>query len=214
MNDSSRFGASIGFLDFLFNIVLTFMVIAVLLLFITRIEASKPSVETKNELIITVQWNDGTDDDIDLWIQDPGGKTIGFLNKEEPGMHLQRDDTGRANKRIIQTDGSEVEIPTNNEVVNISTLVPGQYNVNLHLFRADSSLPKGTPLHATVKLVRINPYQEIGPFMIEFDRAKEGSEVTVLNFKAGVQGEPLVISHLPVSFVSERIRAAKQTSGN
>ncbi len=213
--DNSRFGSTIGFLDFLFNLVLTFIVIAVLLLLIVRTESSKPAVESKNEFVITVQWNDGTNDDVDVWVQDPNGRVISYLNKEEPGMHLQRDDVGRANKKVKLPDGTEREEPTNIEVVNITSWVPGQYNVNLHLYRPDTSPQlSDVPLLVTVKLTKINPYYEAQPVTTVFHRrTQHGAEITALNFQVGQRGELLGITQLPVMFALES-KAARPQLGN
>lgn len=208
--DKSRHSSTIAFLDFVFNLVLAFVMLVILLLFVVKAENAKPAPENKNEFIITVHWDDGTDDDVDTWVKDPTGKVISFQNKEVPGMHLQRDDIGRANKRVASADGIVVEEPKNMEVVNITSWIPGTYIVNLHLYRANrvnlAEVLQGTAVGegevtVEVKLMKVNPYGEAAKVQVKLDRAIFSQEKTAFSFTVNEKGEVTDVNSLPVSFV-------------
>ena len=202
--DKSRHSSFMAMLDFLFNLVLAFCTLVILLLLVVKTESSKPGVENKNEFILTVQWDDNTNDDVDTWVMDPLGRVISFKNREQPGMFLQRDDVGRANKMVQSQLGAETTIPskenpTNIEVVNFTSWLPGQYNVNLHLYRPD--LYRQGNISVRVKLIKVNPFSEPAVLTIEIPRAEAGKQITALNFHVDEKGQIKSITRLPIDFV-------------
>ena len=48
----------------------------------------------KAEYIITVDWDDSLEDDVDLWVRDPNGEIVSYLQKDAGWLHLDRDDRG------------------------------------------------------------------------------------------------------------------------
>ena len=74
------------------------------------------------------------DSDVDLWVQAPGDLPVGYSNKGGAVFNLLRDDLGH------QLDLSGL----NYESSYARGIVPGEYTVNLHLYRnraADSDVP-------------------------------------------------------------------------
>lgn len=208
--DKSRHSSTIAFLDFVFNLVLAFVTLVILLLLIIKAESAKPTPENKNEFIITVQWDDGTNDDVDTWVRDPNGEIISFQRREVPGMHLQRDDVGRANKKVTTPDGLIVEDPRNIEIVNINKWIAGTYTVNLHLYRPHgmtiAELHANKPsnpgeIHVDVKLIKINPYGEAAKAKLVLDRAIIGQEKTAFNFTVDAEGKVTSVNNLPIEIV-------------
>lgn len=208
--DKSRHSSTIAFLDFVFNLVLAFVMLVVLLLLIIKAENAKPTPENKNEFIITARWDDGTDDDVDTWVKDPTGEVISFQRREVPGMHLQRDDVGRANKTVVTAEGVSVEEPKNMEVVNITNWIPGTYIVNLHLYRANkvnlADAVQGTAVGegevtVEVKLIKVNPFGEAAKVQVKLNRSIFSQEKTAFSFTVNGKGEVTDVNTLPVSFV-------------
>jgi hypothetical protein len=76
-------------------------------------------------LIIEAQWPDQLDADVDLWVQAPGDKPVGYSNKSGRVFNLLRDDLGKAQD---MTD-------FNYEVAYSRGTPAGEYVVNLHMYR-------------------------------------------------------------------------------
>ena len=53
--------------------------------------AKKGIIDPKAEYLITVTWPDNNPDDIDTWVEDPGGNKVWFRAREAGLMHLDRD---------------------------------------------------------------------------------------------------------------------------
>lgn len=205
MKDRSRYGSSIAFLDFLFNLVLTFVVITILLIVIMKKETSKPSIENKNEFVIIADWDDNTSDDVDVWLRDPSGRIVGFPLKEQPGAYLQRDDVGVLGEVLQLPDGSSTVVNRNTETINITAWQPGTYTVNIHFYKPDFK-PEyaGTEVTVTVRVMKVNPFQELAPAVIKLNRSSDvGMEVTALNFTLDEKGNVQSVDRLQNTFVSE-----------
>lgn len=144
------------FTDLLFNSLLAFTFLFLVAIMFLNPPAKQGIIDPKAEVIITMQWPDNTDDDIDLWVEDPKGRIVWFKNTEAGLMHLDRDDRGMANDMIL-VDGETIANPLNQEVVTIRGTSPGEYVVNTHYFYAASDLP----VDVEVKVVRVNPKLEV-----------------------------------------------------
>ena len=128
-----RYSSFDPFTDLLFNILLGFtFLFFITMLFINPI-TKLGNVNMKAEYIITVDWKDSLPDDIDLWVKDPNGEIVSYLKKDAGWLHLDRDDRGVVNDKII-IDGKEVIYPINREVVTLRGIIPGEYVVNLYLY--------------------------------------------------------------------------------
>jgi hypothetical protein len=88
-------------------------------------------------VIVEVRWPDEIDADVDLWVQAPGDIPVGYSNKGGAVFNLLRDDLG---KRADVTG-------LNYETSYSRGILPGEYAVNLHLYRNPS---KAYPVPATV----------------------------------------------------------------
>jgi len=109
-------------------------------------------VTFKAEFIISVIWPERRPDDVDLWVEDPNGEIVSFLQKDAGWLHLDRDDRGEINDTII-VDGQELVYPINQEVVTIRGIIPGEYTVNLYYYTA----AQPGPVEALVKVEKVNP---------------------------------------------------------
>jgi hypothetical protein len=195
--NNNRHGSNIAFIDLLFNFLLVFVLLFVILFAVIKSETTVPqsAVEDKNEFIITVTWDDGTADDVDVWVQNPSQNVISFRNKQAEGMFLQRDDTGIAADSFFTPDGQYVTVPLNQEIVNIRKIIPGRYVVNLHMF-AKRAAEKAT---VKVKMIKVNPYSETSSTTVEM--AVNGEELTVLIFEIAQDGSVTVLPTVPTPFI-------------
>jgi hypothetical protein len=176
---------------------------------------SPKAPENKNEFIVQATWDSGTDDDVDLWAKDPAGNVVGFRHREAPGMFLQRDDTGRANKITFNAAGEKVEELPNFEIINISKVTPGRYVFNIQLYRFDLALAgkdPNSPLTVIVKVTKINPYQELPSVTLHFTRMQLGLESTAIAMTLDAQGNVEGTDTLPTMFVLSSASSPYQPS--
>ena len=164
------------FTDLLFNVLLGFtFLFFITILFINPI-SKLGNVNLKAEYIISVDWKDNLPDDVDLWVEDPNGEIVSYLKKDAGWLHLDRDDQGIINDKVL-INNKEVIYPLNREVVTLRGIIPGEYIVNLYLYENKSSLP----VDVKVKIERINPTLKLVFFDNRVLPAKD-TEITVARF--------------------------------
>jgi len=164
------------FTDLLFNVLLGFtFLFFITILFINPI-SKLGNVNLKAEYIISVDWKDNLPDDVDLWVEDPNGEIVSYLKKDAGWLHLDRDDQGIINDKVL-INNKEVIYPLNREVVTLRGIIPGEYIVNLYLYENKSSLP----VDVKVKIERINPTLKLVFFDDRVLPAKD-TEITVARF--------------------------------
>jgi hypothetical protein len=170
------------FTDLLFNILLGFtFLFFITILFINPI-TKLGNVNMKAEYIITVDWKDSLPDDIDLWVKDPNGEIVSYLKKDAGWLHLDRDDRGVVNDKII-IDGKEVIYPINREVVTLRGIIPGEYVVNLYLYDHKSN----NPVEAKIIIEKVNPSLRL-VFVGDVILKNEDSELTITKFRLDSEG--------------------------
>ena len=170
------------FTDLLFNILLGFtFLFFITILFINPI-TKLGNINMKAEYIITVDWKDSLPDDIDLWVKDPNGEIVSYLKKDAGWLHLDRDDRGVVNDKII-IDGKEVIYPINREVVTLRGIIPGEYVVNLYLYDHKSN----DPVEAKIIIEKVNPSLRL-VFVGDVVLKNEDSELTITKFRLDSEG--------------------------
>jgi len=115
-------------------------------------DAKTGEVDTDVEILITMSWPDGLEDDIDLHVEDPLDNLIWYHAREGGLMHLDRDDRGLF-RDVLLIDGEELVNPLNQETVSIRRLIDGEYAVNVVDFIAVST----DPVPVTVRVEKMNP---------------------------------------------------------
>lgn len=171
------------FIDLLFNALLGFTFLFLVAVIFMNPEARKGRINLKAEYIISVTWPEHLADDIDLWVQDPTGETVSYLNKEASWLHLDRDDRGEINDTVM-IDGREVIYPINQEVVTLRGIIPGEYTVNLHYYAA-----AGTgPVDALVKVEKVNPTLRT-VFVRRLNLTRQDEEQTAVRFTLDLEGQ-------------------------
>jgi hypothetical protein len=139
-------------------------------------------------VMVEARWADELDTDVDLWVQAPGDVPVGYSNKSGVIFNLLRDDLGR------NADPTQL----NYEVSYSRGVPPGEYAVNLHMYRNKS---KVSPVKVTVVTSVKKPNAEGAKQILtsSIDMMAENQETTVYRFKLTETGElvPGSVNSLP-----------------
>ncbi len=193
-----RFDELDPFSDLLFNTLLAVVMLFAVAMMVMNPKAKTGVIDAKAEFIITVTWPDLNPNDIDTWVQDPGGNLVWFRAREGGMMHLDRDDRGLSND-TININGQQVVNPLNQEVVTIRGYAPGEYTVNLHYYESKN----GEPVATKVAVVKVNPRADVvfyGDVLLQ----RKGDEATAVRFTVDRDGLVTNVNTLAKTLV-ERI---------
>jgi hypothetical protein len=202
-----RSDIGIGFTDLLFNALLGFVVMFVLAFLLINPIARTGAVDPKAEFLITLTWPDGRPEDVDLYVLDPAENLVWFRQREAGLMHLDRDDLGQRND-VVEVAGRRIANPLNQEVVAIRGILPGEFVVNVHLYRAHG----GETIPATIKVEKLNPRVEL-VFYGTVALRSLGDERTAVRFAVGADGRVRDVNQLAKRIVPLR-RIATAGSGS
>jgi hypothetical protein len=157
-----------------------FVLMAVLMMTVMN----PPAASSQNEgvpapgnVIVEAQWGDRVDADVDLWVQAPGDRPVGYSNKSGQIFNLLRDDLGKSHDI---TD-------YNYEVAYTRGTPGGEYVINLHMYRGRQvSFPLAVKIVASVKDDATGSAKQLVSTMVEL--RKEGQELTALRFRLDAAG--------------------------
>ena len=152
---SRRQGSNLAFNDLLFNILIGFVMLFVIAFLLINPIAKKADIPVKAEFIIVLEWDNDATDDVDLWVQLDDRLPVGFSNRENVPLHLDRDDLGTTNDKIL-IDGVTHIIKVNRETTTIRGIVPGDYYVVVHAYHK-----KEVTIPYTVTVIKVNPFRQI-----------------------------------------------------
>lgn len=186
------------FSDLLFNTLLAFVFLFAVALMAMNPKAKTGVIDAKAEFIVTVTWPDLDPNDIDTWVQDPGGNLVWFRAREAGLMHLDRDDRGLSNDTLV-VNGQQVVNPLNQEVVTLRGFAPGEYTVNLHYYETRN----GRPVEVNVSVVKVNPRAEV-VFYGTTQLARKGDEATAVRFSVDRDGSVTGVNTLAKTLVERR----------
>ena len=156
--------------------------------------ADEGKVDPKAEMLITVAWPDNNPDDVDTYVEDPGGNVIWYKQREGGLMHIDRDDRGMY-KDVILFNGIEVTNPLNQEIISFRGLEDGEYVVNVVHYIANGT----APLPVTVKVEKLNPSVKV-IFYQTLNLTGTGNEQTAVRFT--LKGEDVIdVNNTPKSLV-------------
>ena len=186
----------LAFVDFLFILLLAFISMFILALLLINPVPKKSEIERKAEYIITLEWDDKSHDDIDIWIEDPVNNILSFRNKAAGLMHLDKDDLGQINDVIYLPDGTQQVIELNREVVTFRGWIKGEYVVNVHLYT------KRNDEKASVKvtMLRINPYRLLWEENVSLTH--QGQELTIRRFTLNQKGDMIKTNTIEKLFIN------------
>lgn len=180
MNGIKKYAFS--YIDYLLFLAITVLVLFILMVIQVQQQAKGNRVD-KAEYIIEMEWEDGSKNDIDLWVANPTGQISMFLQKDIGLLTLDRDDLGRENNTVVDIHGNVVENKMRREVTSIRAVMPGKYVVNGLLY----SSRENAVTKVTVKVRRLNPYVEIHESSHVFTKLKE--EHTFVQFELNQAGD-------------------------
>lgn len=201
------------FYDMLFNMLIAFVFCFIVALLAMNPKALKAGdVPAKAEYLITLAWPDHDPNDIDTWVQSPAGEVVWYRAREAGLMHMDRDDRGASNDTLVVNNQRYVN-PSNQEVVTLRGLQPGEYVVNAHYFESGKDAPgaptpvpdarTGRPVAVTLTLVKVNPRAELA-YQGQATLAKPGDEATLLRFTLAPDGSVGGLNTLPKRLVQGR----------
>ena len=206
MRQIRRFHNNLAFIDFLFILLLAFISMLILALLLINPVTKKSEVERKAEYIIVLEWDNDSQDDVDLWVRNPLKKHVSFKNKVEGLMHLDKDDLGRINDTLVLPDGTRQIILLNREVVSLRGWHEGEYVINVHMFNKRTTIPT----NITVQMIKINPYKIL--FEENIVLLKRGEEATIRRITMDKLGniidtnkDPASIINNPSEFTDSRV---------
>lgn len=174
-----------AFTDILFNALLGFAFMFSVAFILIRPEVTDGKINPKAEFLITAQWPDGHQDDIDLIVEDGDGNLVWFDAREAGLMHLDRDDRGWLGDTIT-IGGETIENPLNQETVTIRGIAAGEYVVNLLHYKAQT----GRPVPVKVKVEKLNPQVKV-IFAGTTELTGAGDEQTAVRLRMDATGEIL-----------------------
>ena len=129
-------------------------------------------------VIVEIRWPDELDADVDLWVQAPRDVPVGYSNKGGAVFNLLHDDLGN---RVDVTG-------LNYETSYSRGIEPGEYTVNLHLYRNPSGV---YPVPVTVVTSVKRNAKDTARQLLASDvlLVSEGEEVTVYRFDLNEDGD-------------------------
>ena len=191
-------GTFVPFTDIVLNVLLGFTFLVLIALALINPEAKDGNYDVKAELLITVSWPDGAEDDVDTYVKDPLGNIVWYYSKEKGLMHLDRDDRGYT-RNTIAVNGERVGDALNQETVTIRGIIPGEYVVNIDDYK---SVTVGK-LPVEVRVEKLNPKVTVVYYGV-LELTHTGDEATAVRFTLDSQGNVSdVVNNRPESLVQE-----------
>ena len=137
----------------------------------------REDTEPPGNVMVEIRWPDDIDADVDLWVKAPGDVPVGYSNKGGLIFNLLRDDLGK------RADATEM----NYEVSYSRGIPPGEYIVNVHLYR---NISNKYPIPVTVVTsVKRSPDQSAQQILAsKVQLVREGQELTVYRFSLDSHG--------------------------
>ena len=187
------------FTDLLFNALLGFAFMFAIAFMLINSSEEEGNINTKAEVLISVQWPNEHPDDVDAVVEDPQGKLVWYHNRDSGLMHLDRDDRGNLADNI-NIKGDVGSSPINQETVTVRGLQSGEYVINLLHYKSNFK----EPLPVTVKVEKLNPTVELIYYGQHFLNGV-GDEITALRFLVNGDKEVAEINQLPKRLLTKAL---------
>ena len=166
------------FRDVIMLALLGFVTIVILLLpHINPPTKDKITALPPGNIVVEERWPDKINADVDLWVQAPGDRPVGYSNRGGQVFNLLRDDLGHS--------GDLAKL--NYEVAYSRGAPSGEYTVNQHLFRNISEiLPIRVEVVVSLRRKSYGPSTLIAKRTISLRRV--GEESTAVRFRLNQSG--------------------------
>lgn len=128
--------------------------------------------QAPGNMIVELRWPDELNVDVDLWVEAPGDKAVGYTRKGGNVFDLLRDDLG------VSSDLTDL----NYEFAYSRGAPSGEYTVNVHLFRNKEKIYP-VPVTVTVSLKTPTSKATRQILATQFDLENVNQELTVFRFK-------------------------------
>lgn len=160
-----KFDFRTAYIDLLINLLTGTVVLFILTtLLIAPITKQNEGIKKNADYIVTMEWPENVDCDVDMWVRDPLNNIVSYKIPESGLMYYERDDMGKR-MSIFDINGEKTVIdPDNKEYVTLRGTFEGEYVVNVHVYSCKATNEeKGLPIGAevnipvTVELMKINP---------------------------------------------------------
>lgn len=180
-----------------FDALACLLLIFVILTLTEQPKASTPRIETLGLYAVVVTWNDGSNDDVDTYLQNPQGQIVYWQSTQVGLMHLEQDDLGTdISGTTTLANGKTVTQPRNQERVLVTGIEPGEYIVNVHMYtKADPG-----PVKVKVELWRLRGVDEVVVSKTVI-LARQGQVITPFRFTLNAAGDVTGTSTLPKDIV-------------
>ncbi len=182
--------ALVAFIDVLFLVIYIFFLMPH-----SPADALADEMVPPGSVVVIAEWTPGLDVDVDLWVQAPDDKPVGYSNKGGLYFNLLRDDLGN------HADTT----PLNIEYSFTRGQPVGEYVVNVHLFSSKGAGAK-VPVHVEI-LIRLRNGNSVVIFRRDVVLTYQGQEMTVQRFTLDLDSNIVGQSLIPV-----RLRSAGSTS--
>lgn len=185
------------FRDLITLALLGFVTIVVILLPHINPPTKSDDIAAPGNVYVQITWPPSYDTDVDLWVQAPTDRPVGYSAKDGHVFNLLRDDLGR---RLVSD-------ATNFEVAFSRGAPAGEYVVNLHLYSDRSGkLPVTVQVEVSV---RQSKGKVLPIWKAAIPMAFVGQETTVIRFRLDEKGRviPGSKNRLPI-----KIRGAKDSA--
>lgn len=170
-------GADTVFRDVIMLALAGFVAVVLLLLPHLHPPLEAKEVPPPGNVVVEIHWPAEIDADVDLWVQAPGDRPVGYSNKGGRIFNLLRDDLGRF------LDITNV----NYEVAYSRGVIPGEYIANIHLYRNSSTVsPVPVTIVASVKKTETDRLRRIVTTRLELTHP--GEENTAFRFEMDKDG--------------------------
>lgn len=204
-----RQGIGAAFIDVIFNLLLGVTLMFFLALILMKPITEDKKIDLKAEFIITMDWPNTVNSDIDLWTLDPWNNAVGYAVKESGAATLERDDLGVGTDTFFNDEtGKTVAIDENHEVITVRAIVEGEWTVNVFYYQSKNMPnPNGAgrgdderrvpeisktllniPTEVTVTLIKVNPKYVVVMKKVVL-LTYQGEEQTVIRFYVDEDGE-------------------------
>lgn len=160
-----REGWQVAFLDVL-------LILVVVLLPLVNPPKAEEATRPPGSLIAEIRWPDDCSSDVDLWVQGPVSKPVGYSNSSGMVFNLLRDDLG--------TSGDLSNL--NYENAFTRGLPDGDYAINLHLYGHSGGCALPIPVDVSVHLQDKPPKQLMVVHKGRTLLSRVGEETTVIRF--------------------------------
>jgi len=159
------------FRDVIMLALLGFVTIVVLLLPHLNPPTKPTEQQQPGNIVVELHWPDDMNTDVDLWVQAPGDRPVGYSNRGGRIFNLLRDDMGHIN------DAGQL----NYEIAFSRGAPEGEYTVNLHLY-SNSDSRRTVPAQVVVGIKKDEQRAMQIIYNKQVELAHIGQEVTVVRF--------------------------------